>query len=460
VLKIVLLAGAAFVAALCFSSRAASADFTPQTLVLQDVPAATGPAVALFNGKDLDAWTGWLGYMDPAQTYRPDHGVPIGIGGKGDVFTVVTEDGSPALRVSGATWGSLIHSGDYSSYHLRLEYKWSGQRHPPRLRQPENNGLLYHSHGAPGAVWGTWSRAVEFEIMTGSVGMVVPVGDGLSVASAVAVDAAIIAPKQRFMAGAPEGKAVGGSTNWNIENNFNADRPVGQWNTLDLYVHGNRAIHVVNGVPVMEVWDICEPEGGSGPCVPLTHGAIQLQSEGAETFFRNIQLEPIDRLPVIETRATIPALTPVYLRIDAELSSKTSKNGDRFPIHVEEDVRVGESVVIPAGSPGEGEVIHAARSGAGGKAGELLITARFVRVGDQEIRLRSFSLGVKGRDRTNESLATSFVLGPFALAVVGGVITIPSGTMGGARTAMEVQVPVVTPASAPARQAPLDQEEE
>jgi hypothetical protein len=124
----------------------------------------------------------------------------------------------------------------------------------------------------------------------------------------VAVDPVIIAPRQRFMAGAPEGKAIGNTDNWNVENNFNADRPVGQWNTLDLYVVGDHAIHVVNGVPVMEVWGICEPEGGNGTCVPLTHGAIQLQSEGAETFFRNLTLEPIARLPVIEVRN--PALLP------------------------------------------------------------------------------------------------------------------------------------------------------
>lgn len=292
-------AAAAFAGTPAFCAAPEAPAFQPQALVLKDIPVATGPAVALFNGRDLDAWTGWLGYADPAQTYRRPPGTPLGAGGKGEVFTVVTEDGAPALRISGVTWGSLVHSGDFADYHLRLEYKWSGKRHAPRLRQPENNGLLYHTHGKPGAVWGTWSRSVEFEIMTGSVGMAVPVGEGLSVSSAVAVDATIIAPKQRYMLGAPEGKAIGNTDNWNVENNFNADKPVGQWNTLDLYVVGNRAIHVVNGVPVLQLWDICEPEGGNGACMPLTHGAIQLQSEGAETFFRNIMLEPIARLPVI-----------------------------------------------------------------------------------------------------------------------------------------------------------------
>jgi hypothetical protein len=80
--KSVLLAGAAMVAVPCFPLCAEPPVFTPQTLVLKDVPAATGPAVALFNGKDLDAWTAWLGYADPAQTYRADHAPPLGIAGQ------------------------------------------------------------------------------------------------------------------------------------------------------------------------------------------------------------------------------------------------------------------------------------------------------------------------------------------------------------------------------------------
>ena len=300
-LKIVAVAGLA----LLFGLNAAQAEapaFKPQTLVLKNVPAATGPAVALFNGKDLDDWTAWLGYKDPAVTYNAGDAKPVGVAGKGDIFTVVTEDGAPALRVSGETWGSLVHKGDFKNYHLRLEYKWSGKRHAPRLNEPENNGLLYHTHGAPGAVWGTWSRAVEFEIMTGSVGMVVPVGSGMEIDSSVAIDPTILEPKQRFMVGAPLGKAGGNTAMWNIENNFNADKPVGEWNTLDLYVFANHAVHVVNGVPVMEVWGICDKASDTAPCEPLTHGAIQFQSEGAETFFRNITIEPINSLPAIEVR--------------------------------------------------------------------------------------------------------------------------------------------------------------
>jgi len=291
---------AAVALALCVSPVVANdlPAFAPQTLALKAIPAPTGPAVALFNGKDLDAWDAWLGYADPGQTYLPSHDAPLGVGGKGSIFTVATEDGEPAIHVNGPTWGSLVHRGDYANYHLRLEYKWGKARYAPRESALPNNGLLYHTHGEPGAVWGTWARSVEFEIMSGSVGMVVPVGDGVSVTTSAAHDASLIDPQLRFMVGGVDTRTVGNTATWNVENNRNADAPDGQWNVLDLYVVGNHAIHVVNGVPVMEARDICEP-GAAGACQPMTHGHIQLQSEGAETFFRRITLEPIDRLPEI-----------------------------------------------------------------------------------------------------------------------------------------------------------------
>ena len=150
--------------------------------------------------------------------------------------------------------------------------------------------------------------------------------------------------------------------------------------------------------------------------------------------------------PAIENAAalvTVPALTPVIIRIDADISSKTSKPGDRFGITVAEDVRVDEAVVIPAGSVGEGEVIHAAKPGAGGKAGELIVMARFVRVGDNEIRLRSFSLGAAGKDKSTDALAASFIAGPFAMFQHGGAVVIPRDTLGTAKTALEFKLPAV-----------------
>ncbi|WP_294261866.1 DUF1080 domain-containing protein [uncultured Sphingomonas sp.] len=271
---------------------------TPQRLTLTDIPKATGRPIALFDGRTLDGWQAWLGYADPAITYNagPD-ARPIGRSrDTGGDFAVRSIDGRPAIWVKGETWGSLIHRADLSDYHLRLQFKWGGRTYAPRKKQPRNNGLLYHSHGQPGEVFGTWQPSTEFEIMTGSTGMIVAVGGRLRGRTTVAFDPGIIAPHLRYRAGGRTIDIVNGTPTWNVEAANDAERPVGQWNTLDLYVVGDRAVHVVNGVPVAEVRDLATiaPDGRR---VPLTHGRIQLQSEGAETWFRDIVVEPIDRLP-------------------------------------------------------------------------------------------------------------------------------------------------------------------
>jgi hypothetical protein len=282
---------------LVLATAAPAPDAPRPALVLTKVPVAAGPATALFNGNDLKDWDAWLGYADPALTYKRPAIAPIGATAQSaDIFKVVVEDGRPALYVNGKTWGSLVHKGDFQNYHLRLQYKWGKGRWAPRETQAPNNGLLYHSHGAAGVVWGTWSQAVEFEIMTGSMGMVVPVGEAISAATTVIDDPTLINPKLRF---APDGRAKvvkGGTADWNVEAYSDAEKPAGEWNTLDLYVLGDRAVHVVNGVPVMEVRDL-KADGQA-----LTHGAIQLQSEGAETFFRDIVLEPITALPTVAVK--------------------------------------------------------------------------------------------------------------------------------------------------------------
>jgi len=151
---------------------------------------------------------------------------------------------------------------------------------------------------------------------------------------------------------------------------------------------------------------------------------------------------------------TVPPLTPVIVRIEETISSNKNKPGDKFRMTVAEDVRVGNAIVIPAGSAGEGEVIHAARSGAGGKAGELIVAARYVQVGDVSVRLRSFTVGVAGKDQTDNTLAASFLIGPFAMFVHGGVITVPRDTLGTAKTATEFRLPAVAELTPPPQAQP------
>ncbi|MBB3880429.1 3-keto-disaccharide hydrolase [Sphingomonas pseudosanguinis] len=271
-----------------------------QTLRLVDIPKATGKPIALFDGRTLTGWTPWLGYADPAITYRASPGdTPIGVGrDTSSDFAVRQVDGAPAIWVKGETWGSLVHRADLRDYHLRLQFKWGDKTWAPRKDQPRNNGLLYHSHGVPGEVFGTWRPSAEFEIMRGSTGMIVAVGGKIRGHTDVAFDPSLIAPHLRYRVGGRQIDIVNGTPTWNVEAATDAERPIGQWNTLDLYVVGDRAVHVVNGVPVAEVRDLATI-AANGSRQPLTHGHVQLQSEGAETWFRAIAVEPIKTLPRI-----------------------------------------------------------------------------------------------------------------------------------------------------------------
>ncbi|MBB5709490.1 3-keto-disaccharide hydrolase [Sphingomonas xinjiangensis] len=284
------------------SERARELAGDPQTavqrLALADVPRPTGKPVALFDGRSLRDWQPWLGYADPGVTYKADPAnVPVGTGRdtRGD-FAVRTVDGEPAIWIKGETWGSLVHRADLRDYHLRLQYKWGDKTWAPREKEPRNNGLLYHTHGVPGEVFGTWRPSVEFEIMKGSTGMIVMVGTKVRAQTDVAYDPRLIAPHLRYRTGGRTIDMVNGTPTWNVEAATDAERAIGEWNTLDLYVLGDRAVHVVNGVPVAEVRDMAVI-GADGVRRPLTHGNIQLQSEGAETWFRRITVEPIRSLP-------------------------------------------------------------------------------------------------------------------------------------------------------------------
>jgi len=74
-----------------------------------------------------------------------------------------------------------------------------------------------------------------------------------------------------------------------------AEKPTGEWNTLDLYCFGGTSVHIVNGVVTMVLQNSRQLEGGKE--IPLTKGKIQFESEGAEIFFRSIKICYINKLP-------------------------------------------------------------------------------------------------------------------------------------------------------------------
>ena len=60
------------------------------------------------------------------------------------------------------------------------------------------------------------------------------------------------------------------------------EKPTGEWNRMEIVAKGDKVSITVNGVLVNEAFNV----------VP-SRGRIQLQSEGAEIFFRKVELEPL-----------------------------------------------------------------------------------------------------------------------------------------------------------------------
>lgn len=261
---------------------------------IQSLPKPTAPARALFNGRDLTGWVPWLGYADTSLTFRGNPGAsPLGTSvDTSEIFAVETVDGGPVIRAGGRYWGSLANVEDLANYHLTLEYKWGGLE----PGQQRNNGLVYFSHGQPGGVFGTWMPGIEFQLQLGNNGMAIPMGNAMRTWVNVAQDLGIEYPHRRFWFEGREIDLANGNPAYSVGAAVNAEKPVGEWNRIDLYVVGSNSLHVVNGVVVMYLRATAEIDA-SGKRVLLTHGRIQLQAEGATTYFRNITVEPITTLP-------------------------------------------------------------------------------------------------------------------------------------------------------------------
>jgi hypothetical protein len=143
---------------------------------------------------------------------------------------------------------------------------------------------------------------------------------------------------------------------------------------------------------------------------------------------------------------TVPARTPVSIEILDTINSKANHNGDRFAFRLAAPLTIDGRVVIPAGTTGVGEVVHAERARFGGRAGELILAARYLDHAGTRIALRTLRFGPQqGRD----SSATVNTLGMAAAATVpalamlgylvaGGEVNVPAGTQATAQISAEL----------------------
>jgi len=246
----------------------------------------------LFNGKDLNGWDTYIG-PDLNDNGKPINGQPIGLNNDPrHVFTVVKMNGEYVIRISGENWGAISTAKEYKNYHLQLEFKWGALSWGQKKGKKKDSGLLYHSVGKYGADYFAWMRSQEFQIEEGNC------GDYWGVAGGVADIPAIKKSDSEYVYDPYASRITfkeGGKEGRRCIKGADAEHPTGEWNTLDLYCYGDTSIHVINGRVMMILYR--ERQTDNGRELPLTKGKIQIQSEGAEVFYRHIQIETIEKLP-------------------------------------------------------------------------------------------------------------------------------------------------------------------
>jgi hypothetical protein len=245
--------------------------------------------IKLFNGKDLTNFYTWLG--KPYQE-KKDKNDAKPFGKNNDplkVFTVV--DG--AIRVSGEVFGCFTTEKEYENYHLIVEFKWGTQTWKPREKRAMDSGVLLHCVGEDGAAGGVWMESIECQMIEGGTGDFLLVGGKGRPKLTASVEKRGL---QWYFNPKGEAKTFdSGRINWfardpkwedvqGFRGKHDVEKVTGEWNTLECICAGDKITNILNGTVV-----------NVGTNASHTRGKILFQSEGAEVFFRRIDLLPLKK---------------------------------------------------------------------------------------------------------------------------------------------------------------------
>lgn len=262
---------------LCASAFAAEKAITPDKVI------------PLFNGKDLSQFYTW------DVTHGRNNDVDR-------VFTVVERvDDAPAIRISGQHFGGIVTHQRYRNYKFVTDFRWGLLTWQPRRDKTRDGGVLFHCRGEIGNNQpdrrGAYMESVEYQLIEGGTGDLILVRGYYPDRPMVCptLHTTIVPGTRRWD---PNGTPIQlkegfhrtdwqhKSPQWKDELGFrgprDVEKPVGQWNRLEAICAGGNVTFLLNGVKVNEGRDGSHQEG-----------PILIQSEGAEMFFRNIELHPL-----------------------------------------------------------------------------------------------------------------------------------------------------------------------
>ncbi len=128
---------------------------------------------------------------------------------------------------------------------------------------------------------------------------------------------------------------------------------------------------------------------------------------------------------------TIPAGTPIVVRLQNTVSSRRSRPGDHFEAIVAQPVVVNGKAVIPKNANIRGRVIDARPSGRLHHPGHIALALQSVEVGGKWYEMQSSSMARTGRSHKRRNLA--FIGGGSGLgAAIGAIATGGTGALIGA----------------------------
>lgn len=218
------------------------------------------------------------------QSVDVNNGKPMGlVTDHKQIFTISQEQAVPVLKVSGEIYGGLTTLDSFSNYRLSAKFKWGKKKWEPRLEKKRDSGILFHCEGPHGQFWNVWKSSLEYQVQESDLGDFI----GLSGPKAK-IRVSDDGDRNKYDHHSEKSVVTGSYTNAGL----NPEKPHGEWNDLELYTIGQTAVHVVNGVVVMVLQETQREDGS-----PLTSGQIQIQSEAAECYYKEIQIHSISEFP-------------------------------------------------------------------------------------------------------------------------------------------------------------------
>ncbi|MDR1129473.1 MAG: DUF1080 domain-containing protein [Prevotellaceae bacterium] len=191
----------------------------------------------LFNGKNLDGWYTFSKHgvnKDVEKAFNVENGI---------------------IHLAGESMGYICTENSYRDYYLRVVFRWGEKKYPPRQNSRRDSGILYHFPAA--AKDEIWPKSIECQIQEEDC------GDYWCVGGATADS-----PNQKI--------------NNRIVRTANFENPGQEWNTIEVICIDSKSEHYVNGHLVNHAENLS-----------ISEGKILLQLEGAEIFYKTVELLPL-----------------------------------------------------------------------------------------------------------------------------------------------------------------------